>query len=63
MEGVRGALGVVERELEAADPAVRAEAARAFLLACRHELEFFEQARRVDAAAVSPAPALAGATR
>ena len=63
VEGVRGALGVVERELEAADPAVRAEAARAFLLACRHELEFFEQARRVDAAAVSPAPALAGATR
>ncbi len=63
VEGVRGALDVVERELEAADPAVRAEAARAFLLACRHELEFFEQARRVDAAAVSPAPALAGATR
>ena len=63
VEGVRGALGVVERELEAADPAVRAEAARAFLLACRHELEFFEQARRVDAASVSPAPALAGATR
>ncbi|MEV0867997.1 bifunctional hydroxymethylpyrimidine kinase/phosphomethylpyrimidine kinase [Brachybacterium paraconglomeratum] len=63
VEGVRGALGVVERELEAADPAVRAEAARAFLLACRHELEFFEQARRVDSAAVSPAPALAGATR
>ncbi|MGP5053607.1 bifunctional hydroxymethylpyrimidine kinase/phosphomethylpyrimidine kinase [Brachybacterium paraconglomeratum] len=63
VEGVRGALGVVERELEAADPAVRAEAARAFLLACRHELEFFEQARRVDAAAVSPAPALAGVAR
>lgn len=63
VEGVRGALGVVERELEAADPAVRAEAAHAFLLACRHELEFFEQARRVDAAAVSPAPALAGAAR
>ncbi|WNN96453.1 bifunctional hydroxymethylpyrimidine kinase/phosphomethylpyrimidine kinase [Brachybacterium sp. GU-2] len=63
VEGVRGALGVVERELEGADPEVRAEAARAFLLACRHELEFFEQARRVDAAAFSPAPALAGATR
>ncbi|MCZ4325006.1 bifunctional hydroxymethylpyrimidine kinase/phosphomethylpyrimidine kinase [Brachybacterium paraconglomeratum] len=63
VEGVRGALGVVERELGAADPAVRAEAARAFLLACRHELEFFEQARRVDAAAVSPAPTLTGATR
>lgn len=63
VEGVRGALGVVERELEGADPEVRAEAACAFLLACRHELEFFEQARRVDAAAVYPAPALAGATR
>lgn len=63
VEGVRGALSIVERELEGADPEVRAEAARAFLLACRHELEFFEQARRVDAAAVSPAPALAEAVR
>ena len=63
VEGVRGALGVVERELEAADPAVRAEAARAFLLACRHELEFFEQARRVAPAAVAPSPAPARATR
>ena len=63
VEGVRGALGVVERELEAADPAVRAEAARAFLLACRHELEFFEQARRVAPSAVAPSPALAGAIR
>lgn len=63
VEGVRGALGVVERELEAADPAVRAEAARAFLLACRHELEFFEQARRVAPSAVVPSPALAGVTR
>lgn len=63
VEGVRGALGVVERELGAADPAVRAEAARAFLLACRHELEFFEQARRVAPSAVAPSPALAGATR
>ncbi|MEE1650773.1 bifunctional hydroxymethylpyrimidine kinase/phosphomethylpyrimidine kinase [Brachybacterium sp. J144] len=44
--GVRGALGIVERELAAASPEVRAEAARDFLLACRHELEFFEQARR-----------------
>lgn len=63
VEGVRGALGVVERELEAADPAVRAEAVRAFLLACRHELEFFEQARRVAPSAVAPSPALAGVTR
>ena len=45
--GVQGALAVVERELAAASPQVRAEAARAFLLACRHELEFFEQARRL----------------
>ena len=63
VEGVRGALGVVERELAGAAPEVRAEAARAFLLACRHELEFFEQARRVAPAAVAPSPALAGATR
>lgn len=63
VEGVRGALGVVERELAGAAPAVRAEAARAFLLACRHELEFFEQARRVAPSAVAPSPALAGATR
>src|SRR5699024_776552 len=45
--GVAGALEVVERELAAASPEVRAEAARAHLLACRHELEFFEQARRI----------------
>lgn len=63
LEGVRGALGVVERELRAAPPEVRAEAARAFLLACRHELEFFEQARRVAPSAVAPSPALAGVTR
>ncbi|AXK46157.1 bifunctional hydroxymethylpyrimidine kinase/phosphomethylpyrimidine kinase [Brachybacterium saurashtrense] len=48
VEGVAGALAVVEAELAAADPAERAEAARDFLLACRHELEFFEQARRVE---------------
>lgn len=63
VEGVRGALGVVERELGAADPAVRAEAARAFLLACRHELEFFEQARRASPSVIDPSPALAGVTR
>jgi len=61
VEGVRGALGAVERELEVAVPEVRAEAARAFLLACRHELEFFEQARRVTPSAApdgaAPAPA------
>lgn len=45
--GVQGALRAVEREFAAADPEDRAEAARAFLLACRHELEFFDQARRL----------------
>lgn len=42
------ALVHVERELGAASPAVRARAARAYLTACRHELEFFEQALRLD---------------
>src|SRR5699024_8370844 len=46
VEGVQGALAEVERELAAATPRERSEAADAFLLACRHELEFFEQARR-----------------
>jgi hydroxymethylpyrimidine/phosphomethylpyrimidine kinase len=67
VEGVRGALREVEREMAAASPEVRADAARDYLLACRHELEFFEQARRVDPAAVrAVAPAigaLAGAGR
>jgi hydroxymethylpyrimidine/phosphomethylpyrimidine kinase len=67
VEGVRGALREVEREMAAASPEVRADAARDYLLACRHELEFFEQARRVDPAAdrtVAPAiGALAGAGR
>ncbi len=42
------ALAHVERELAAASPAVRARAARAYLTACRHELEFFEQALRLE---------------
>ncbi|WP_237709039.1 bifunctional hydroxymethylpyrimidine kinase/phosphomethylpyrimidine kinase [Citricoccus sp. CH26A] len=42
------ALAHVERELAAASPAVRARAARAYLTACRHELEFFDQALRLD---------------
>jgi hydroxymethylpyrimidine/phosphomethylpyrimidine kinase len=46
----RDALAQVERELAAASPAVRADAARAYLAACRHELEFFEQALRVGTA-------------
>ncbi|HLR28912.1 MAG TPA: bifunctional hydroxymethylpyrimidine kinase/phosphomethylpyrimidine kinase [Ruania sp.] len=44
----QGALGHVEREMAAASPTGRAAAARAFLIACRHELEFFEQALRID---------------
>lgn len=43
----RDALDRVERELAAASPATRAAAARAYLTACRHELEFFEQSRRL----------------
>ena len=45
----QGALGHVEQEMAAASPTGRAAAARAFLIACRHELEFFEQALRIDA--------------
>src|SRR5699024_7390353 len=45
--GVAGALEVIERELAAASPAVRAEAARAHLLACRHAPALFEPARRI----------------
>ncbi|GAA4769248.1 bifunctional hydroxymethylpyrimidine kinase/phosphomethylpyrimidine kinase [Citricoccus nitrophenolicus] len=45
---VQGALDQVERELAGASPAVRAAAARAYLIACRHELEFFEQALRLE---------------
>lgn len=55
--GVQGALDVVERELATATPQERSEAARAFLLACRHELEFFEQARRLEPEEPSSAPA------
>src|SRR5699024_7868376 len=44
----QGALGHVEREMAAASPTGRAAAARAFLIACRHELEVFEQALRID---------------
>lgn len=45
---VQGALEQVEHELAGASPAVRAAAARAYLIACRHELEFFEQALRLE---------------
>ncbi|MBB5830291.1 bifunctional hydroxymethylpyrimidine kinase/phosphomethylpyrimidine kinase [Brachybacterium aquaticum] len=61
--GVLGAQAAVERELEAATPEVRAEAVRAYLLACRHELEFFEQARRVDPSALGSGARLAMVAR
>ncbi|MEV4901199.1 bifunctional hydroxymethylpyrimidine kinase/phosphomethylpyrimidine kinase [Citricoccus sp. NPDC055426] len=69
---VQGALEQVELELADASPSVRAAAARAYLTACRHELEFFEQATRLEPEAPTPAQAsqhaasvaaLAGATR
>ncbi|WP_414644427.1 bifunctional hydroxymethylpyrimidine kinase/phosphomethylpyrimidine kinase [Brachybacterium sp.] len=66
VESVRGALGAVEREFAAASPQDRADAARAHLLASRHELEFFEQAQRLPHSAEarrSPGAALATATR
>ncbi|MDU2071332.1 MAG: bifunctional hydroxymethylpyrimidine kinase/phosphomethylpyrimidine kinase [Cutibacterium avidum] len=40
-------LDVVEKAFEQAGPAARARAAHAYLTACRHELEFFDQAMRV----------------
>lgn len=43
----QGALEQVERELAAASPTARSAAVDAYLRACRHELEFFEQALRL----------------
>lgn len=43
----QGALDLVEQEFAAASPVARSAALRAFLVACRHELEFFEQALRL----------------
>ncbi|GAA1125341.1 bifunctional hydroxymethylpyrimidine kinase/phosphomethylpyrimidine kinase [Citricoccus alkalitolerans] len=51
---VQGALEQVELELAGASPSVRAAAARAYLIACRHELEFFEQATRLEPEAAAP---------
>ncbi|NUL44589.1 bifunctional hydroxymethylpyrimidine kinase/phosphomethylpyrimidine kinase [Cellulosimicrobium funkei] len=51
---VQGALEQVELELASASPSVRAAAARAYLIACLHELEFFEQATRLEPAAAAP---------
>lgn len=58
------ALAQLEAEMESASPTVRAAAARAYLTACRHELEFFDQALRIepDEAAVVAATAT-GTTR
>lgn len=65
------ALAHLESEMAAASPAVRAAAARAYLTACRHELEFFDQALRIEpgggtaqsTAAASSRPELAGSAR
>ncbi|WP_313815552.1 bifunctional hydroxymethylpyrimidine kinase/phosphomethylpyrimidine kinase [Citricoccus sp.] len=51
---VQGALEQVEHEFAGASPTVRAAAARAYLIACRHELEFFEQATRLEPEAAAP---------
>lgn len=50
-DAVRQAIGIVERAMAEASPAARARAALAYLLACRHELEFFDQALRLEAGA------------
>lgn len=42
------ALAIVERAFALAAPQARSRAARAYLTACRHEVEFFDQALRVD---------------
>lgn len=55
----QGALDVIERELAAASPAARSAALRAYLTACRHELEFFDQALRLAAPAPTRHHALA----
>ncbi|MEO9247170.1 bifunctional hydroxymethylpyrimidine kinase/phosphomethylpyrimidine kinase [Citricoccus nitrophenolicus] len=64
------ALAQLESEMAAASPAVRAAAARAFLTACRHELEFFDQALRLEPgggaallATETDRPELAGSAR
>lgn len=47
----RRALELVEEAMAAASPQARREALRAYLLASRHELEFFDQAMRLDTGA------------
>lgn len=46
VEATVEAIRTAERALRDADPRQRAEAVRAHLVACRHELEFFEQGTR-----------------
>lgn len=41
------ALAIVERAFALAAPQARSRAARAYLTACRHEMEFFDQALRI----------------
>ncbi|MDO5286823.1 MAG: bifunctional hydroxymethylpyrimidine kinase/phosphomethylpyrimidine kinase [Actinomycetia bacterium] len=48
VDAVAEALRHVEAALAAATPVERSEAVRAYLIACRHEDEFFEQALRVE---------------
>lgn len=47
VDGASHTIGLVEKAFENASPANRARAAHAYLTACRHELEFFDQALRV----------------
>lgn len=60
----RVAIGHVEHAMAGAGPADRAAAARAYLIACRHEVEFFDQALRAgpdEAPAAAAAPGVVGA--
>lgn len=53
VESTQQALQQVEAEFTAATPQMRAQAARAFLTACKHELEFFSQALRIPTLATT----------
>lgn len=48
VDGASHAIGLVEKAFEDASAPTRARAAHAYLTACRHELEFFDQALRVS---------------
>ena len=47
VEGASHTIGLVEKAFQNASAVTRARAAHAYLTACRHELEFFDQALRV----------------